>query len=449
MVGLVLAIILAGVIGGVVINRFNKVAGTIVQQDPRHQRNVITDDDTPNPDTDTNTDTQPVAEPIELPDILNKPFTVLLIGVDKRDQEEEGVRSDTLIVVHVHPKGEWASMLSIPRDSVVMIPKLGQQKINYAYTYGYYQAESLYGDDTPPAAAGGAFAAETVEEFLDLRIDYIAQVDFRGFERLVDMIGGIKVNVAKPILDAEYPTENFGFERIYIPAGLQVFDGLTALRYARSRHSGTDFARSQRQQQVLRAFLEELQQRGILDQVDMLPQMVENVQEHVSTTLPIGEFAVIRGLAHLAQTIHPEDVVQLSINPDTVGIIQEAGSDIYWNRQDIIALVEQLKLGPAAKTKQARIQVQNGTERHGLATRVTTLLGNQGYDMVLPDDAPTSYEHTMIVDYTGDLSETCEELATLLAIQSRYVYSSPPPKAPPKPLNTDIVLIVGEDYQEY
>ena len=149
-----------------------------------------------------------------LPDALREPANVLLLGVDKRPSAEEGVRSDTLILVHLDPQEKWASMLSIPRDSVVNIPHMGYAKINAAYSYGFNNAAAIYGDGTAPDAAGAALAAETVEQFLGVKVDFTAQVDFHGFEALVDSVGGVVVDVPTPLLDAEYPTEDYGVERI-------------------------------------------------------------------------------------------------------------------------------------------------------------------------------------------------------------------------------------------
>jgi len=91
-----------------------------------------------------------------LPDALREPVNVLLLGVDKRPKPDEGVRSDTLILVHLDPVEKWASMLSIPRDSVVNIPHLGYAKINAAYSYGFNNAAAIYGDGTAPDAAGAS-----------------------------------------------------------------------------------------------------------------------------------------------------------------------------------------------------------------------------------------------------------------------------------------------------
>ncbi len=378
----------------------------------------------------------------------SQPFNVLLLGVDSRDDADQGVRSDTLIVVHVDPQEQWASMLSIPRDSVTQIPHLGQQKINAAYTFGYGNADDIYGRGTDPDTAGGALAAETVEQFLDIRIDYIAQVDFHGFERVVNTFGGLTIDAPQPLLDPEYPTENFGVERLYIPAGIQVMDGTTALRYARSRHSGSDFDRSCRQQRVLRALLREVRQRNVLDQAALLPDLVEDITSSVSTTMPVSEPGFLYSMAQLAQNLSTDRIMQYSINPSNVQVVSEQSSDIYWNQADIDLLVNRMMQGPQGmEEKVATIQVQNGAGVRGLAGRVTLNLGGQGFSMVEAGDAPGIYPSSMVIDYTGH-PETRQRLANALGIAADYVYAEPPDNAPTAPYNTDIVLVLGEDYQE-
>jgi LCP family protein required for cell wall assembly len=281
-----------------------------------------------------------------IPDSLREPFSILLIGVDRRADELEGVRSDTLILVRVDPEGHWASMISIPRDSVVQVPNLGWSKINAAYSFGFDNAEALYGAGTDPSAAGAASAAATVEQFLGVAVDYTAQVDFHGFEQLVDTLGGIVVDVPTPLLDGEYPTENYGYQRIYIASGLQTLDGRTALIYARTRHASSDFERGKRQQQVLRALLEQARDRGLLENAALLPQWAGVLRQNVRTTLPIRDFAFLNGLALLARDLRTDSILQLSINPNDVAIDHEDGSDIYWNAADLAILVERWKTGP-------------------------------------------------------------------------------------------------------
>ena len=417
------------------LRRAEQTLATVQQADPRRQPAAVA--------TAVGGGQQAVAAP--LPDVLHDPINLLLIGVDKRDNPNDGVRSDTLILVHLDPQAHWASMLSIPRDSVVTVPHLGQAKINAAYSYGYANATEIYGAGTDPDAAGGALVAETVEKFLNVKVDYLAQVDFHGFERLVDTLGGVVIDVPAPLLDAEYPTEDYGVERIYIPAGLQVMDGHTALIYARSRHSGSDFDRGRRQQQVLRALLEQARSRGLLENVTLLPRWAEVLEQNVRTTLPIRDLGMLNGLAGLARELKSDRIAQFSINPDDVAIDAEDGSDLYWNRSDLAALVARWRAGPQA-AETARIQVLNGAAVAGLAAQLTDHLRAQGFVLAEPGDSARVYEHTLIIDYTGR-PRTRQRLADALGIAASYVQATPGPDAPPQAYQADIVLIVGEDYK--
>ncbi|MCS6841803.1 MAG: LCP family protein [Roseiflexus sp.] len=413
--------------------------------------------------------------------LLDRPFTVLLIGIDRRAEPDGGARSDTLILVRVDPHARTASMLSIPRDSVVPIPRLGWAKINTAYGYGYANATALYGDGAEPLAAGGALAAEAVEQFLGVTVDYIAQVDFRGFEQLIDSVGGVLIDVPAPILDAEYPTENYGVERIYIPAGLQVLDGRTALIYARTRHGSSDFDRSKRQQHVLRALFDQVRARGLLANASLLPHWIEVIARHVRTTLPISDLQAMTALAALARDLEGSRILHLSINPDDVAIDREDGSDIYWNPNDIAALVARWEAGPDTTTALPLtslptqvtapdaptvdplqptptllpsvaepgtvVQVLNGARIEGIASQVSAFLAKRGFTVADPETVTRVYEHTLIIDYTGR-PETRRLLAEALGINARYVLTPAPPDAPPPGYNVDIVVIIGRDYRQ-
>jgi LCP family protein required for cell wall assembly len=389
-----------------------------------------------------------VATPALSADELRQPINILLVGVDKRPNPDDGVRSDTLILVHLDPQGKWASMLSIPRDSIVNIPHLGQTKINAAYAHGFMNAESIYGAGTDPDAAGGALVAETVEQFLRVKVDYVAEVDFHGFEQIIDAIGGVPVDVMTPLLDAEYPTDDNGIERIYIPSGLQVMDGHTALIYARSRHSSSDFDRSKRQQQVLRALLDQIKARGLLENASLLSQWADVLAQNVRTTLPVGNLKMLGSLAALARQLDGSKIKQMSINPDDVGVQSENGSDIYWNQSDLRALVARWQAGPqtTSDTSPARIQVLNGAAVAGVAGQVSELLRNKGFVLADAANASQVYAHTTIIDYTGR-PDTRKRLADTLGITAEYVQATPGPNAPPQAPDTDIIVVVGQDYK--
>jgi polyisoprenyl-teichoic acid--peptidoglycan teichoic acid transferase len=389
------------------------------------------------------------------PALLQQPFNVLLIGVDARDTNpEDGARSDTLIVVRVDPVNQWASMLSIPRDTFVRIPyrdDVEGGKITSAYTWGYSNPE-IYGEGTRPDEAGAALAADTVEEFLDIKIDYTAQVNFQGFEQLVDAIGGITVDVPHTILDAEYPTEDYGYERLLIEPGLQRMDGATALKYARTRHADNDFGRAARQQQVLQEAARELRQRGILQQVEALPQLIEAMRSSIQTTMPIDDLQTLRGMGELAQQIGTDRIMRFSINPSTVALDERYDNryDIHWDSAGVAQVAKEFQQGPlqasADEPETATIQVQNGKGIKGLAGQISLDLELAGYTVADPADAPTpDNPNTLVLDYTGK-PETRAKLGQFFGLDPANVRDMTAEQEQ-APFGVDIVVLVGEDYQ--
>lgn len=388
------------------------------------------------------------------PAILQEPFNVLMIGVDLRsNQADEGARSDTLIVVHVDPLEKWASMLSIPRDTFVQIPNsacngASGAKINAAYSCGYSNPE-IYGPKATPQDAGAALAADTVEEFLGITIDYTAQIDFNGFQQLIDALGGITVDVPRAILDAEYPTEDNGYMRLYIPAGLQRMDGTTALRYARTRHADNDFGRAQRQQQVVQAVLDELKRQGVLNQIEAAPKLLDVASQSVRTTLKLNDIGTLRGLAALAQEIQPNEIQRIVMKPETnpdgtSNLMSDLSSAIQWDPQYVRRVAQQFQVPPGEQAPSpAVVQVQNGTLIRGLAGQVTTDLEVRGYKTTAPTDAPEKIPHTLILDYTGK-PEVTQRLAKLLNIDAQYIQDASQESAPP---SVDVVVRLGEDYE--
>ncbi len=393
-----------------------------------------------------------------LPPLLTQPFNVLLIGVDLRqDRLEDGARSDTLIVVHVDPQAKTAAMLSVPRDSFAEMIGPDEQaiqsgKINAAFSYGYDHPE-LYAANSDRLVSGGLMARKNVEHFLGIDIPYYAEVNFQGFQSLIDHIGGLTIDVPHAILDAEYPTDDEGYMRLYIPPGLQHMDGVTALRYARTRHADNDFGRGQRQQQVLQGIVSSLKQRGLLAKLDALPAIAETIRSSVHTNLPIDTVTNLRGLASLAQELGTDRIAHYVLEPGTADdphISGDLRSDIHWLPEYITEVAAQFEHGHDAAPAQpetAKIQVWNGKGVKGLGHSVTVDLQLAGLNTVDPTDAPTSANpHTLILDYTGKPA-TSQRLATMFHIKAQYVKNLTAQKAE-APFGVDVVLLVGDDYQE-
>lgn len=187
-------------------------------------------------------------------------FTVLVLGLDKRPGETgTGFRTDTMILLSIDPATRSVGMLSIPRDLYVPIPgQSDMQRINTAYVLG----------ELNQPGGGPKLAAQTIQYNFGIPVQHYVVVSFDAVIGVVDAVGGIDVNVPQAIDDPEYPDMNYGFDPLYIPAGTIHMDGQLALKYARTRHTGTDYDRANRQQQVILA----IRQKAL--KADVLPQLV-------------------------------------------------------------------------------------------------------------------------------------------------------------------------------
>ncbi|MHB0871435.1 MAG: LCP family protein [Chloroflexota bacterium] len=228
-------------------------------------------------------------------------LTILLLGIDQKEWErEEPARSDSIIVVSIDPESKRVAMISIPRDLYVEIPGFGFDRIN---------AANAFGDANGYPGGGPALAMDTIEHNFGLHIDYYARIDFQGFQRLVDSLGGVTVNVERPIYDTHYPADPArGYTTISIPAGVQQMDGRVALQYARSRFTENDFGRARRQQILLMAIRDRAMQ---IDAIPKLPALLGTMMDMAETNVPLQESM---RLARLANDIDQNRVRTLVID---------------------------------------------------------------------------------------------------------------------------------------
>ncbi len=381
----------------------------------------------------------PVASP------LVGAMNLLIVGVDERPgHPEEGVRSDTLILVHLDGPGRWASMLSIPRDSRVSLPDVGETKINVAYGQGYAGAEALYGPGATPQQGGMALAAQTVERMLGLtehgqHVDAVAQINFDGFAKVIDTLGGITIDVLQPIVDDAYPTSDFGTMRVEFQPGVQQMDGARALIYARTRHADSDFGRAERQQQVLRAIAARIKERGPVGQLLLAPRLLGGLDGAVTTTLPIARPDVLLGLAWLGSGLRPDEIGQFRLSPETAPNYREEGADLVWEPNDVRAVVDAFLTRPSEANEAARVQVLNGTGVDGLAGRATGEIERAGFTVIPAGDAPAAdVPRTVVYDLTGK-PRTSRRLTQLLGAQ--LVQGAPAGVT----TDADIVVVLGKD----
>jgi LCP family protein required for cell wall assembly len=210
-------------------------------------------------------------------------LTILLMGVDRRAREGDvPTRSDAITLITLDPKSKTAAMLSIPRDLYVPLAGLERvDRINTAYFFG----------ESRQVPGGGAQAAkDTIALNFGIPVHKHLIISFEGFKRAIDALGGIDIEVPQTIVDEAYPTEDYGIERLVIPAGPTHMDGVLALKYVRTRHQDSDFGRLQRQQQVLLAVRNKALSLGILGQ---LPALLDAIHGLYETDLSVAEIASI------------------------------------------------------------------------------------------------------------------------------------------------------------
>lgn len=212
-------------------------------------------------------------------------INVLLLGSDSRGEEQ--ARTDTIMVAHYDPQTHKIKLISLMRDMLVSVPEHGQQKLNAAYTFG-----------------GPELLRETIKENFDVDIHYYAIVDFKGFEKAVDLLvpKGIKVDVPYEM--------SYGIE-MTLEKGKQRLHGKELLGYVRFRHDRlSDFGRIQRQQEVISKLTKEAVS---LHSVVKLPKLVGLINKYIdtnidsSTLLPIGKDILTKKSREIETIRIPED----------------------------------------------------------------------------------------------------------------------------------------------
>lgn len=205
-------------------------------------------------------------------DRLSLKKNIIVMGVDERSDDVG--RSDTLFVVMFDSKTKAASLLSVPRDTRVRIEGHGWDKINHAYAYG-----------------GQKLTQKTVEELLGIKVNNYVMVDFKGFEGLVDAIGGIDIDVEK---DMYYHDTWDGFT-VDLKKGRQHLNGKTAIQYVRFRDEEGDIGRIRRQQHFLMAVYDKITSADMLLHI---PGLAKQLTSMVKTDMPLSDMIDIGRALH-------------------------------------------------------------------------------------------------------------------------------------------------------
>jgi LCP family protein required for cell wall assembly len=360
----------------------------------------------------------------------------LLIGSDKRPGGS--FRTDTMVIAILRPNDGQVSLISIPRDLWVYIPDWQNQRINTAYQHGI---------SVGYPGGGPGLLKDTIQYNLGIRIDHTAMVEFDGFRRIVDTLGGVDVPVSCPytdwrLIDPSLNPENENNWELYTTGpGLIHMDGDLALWYARSRQKSNDFDRGRRQQEVLRAIFSQALQAGTLKRI---PELYNDLKDTVDTDLNLVD---LLQLSLYAPKMTNADIRSYYIRPPYVtSWITEGGAYVLLPNEDALhqMLTEALSASTRTAERQAiTIDVMNGTSTPGLDALAATRLNYAGYEThLLPSDRQ-DYAYSVLIDKTAvqDHSFT-DTILDVMGLSPSSLISGPDPSS-----KSNYLLILGNDYQ--
>jgi LCP family protein required for cell wall assembly len=374
-------------------------------------------------------------------------INVLLLGIGGPGHQGADL-TDTIMLASIDPVNHKTALLSIPRDLWVKIPGDGFQKINAAYPYGKEGSKSK--NDTKQIQDGLNELDQTLSPIIGVPIHYHAIVDFSAFKSMVDAVGGVSFNVPETLYDPTIAWENRNNPYI-ARAGVQSFDGQKALLYARSRETSSDFARAQRQRQVIVALKEKILSLGTFSNPVKISSLMTSLGNNVYTDFSRND---IQALYKIMGQIQSKDIVSLDLvtpphaflttgNINGLSVVEpKSGLFEYDDIQNYVR--NALRDGFLAK-ENATVAVYNATSVPGLATKKATELKSFGYNVPTIDNAPTSNPSTtVVVDFSKGVDKyTRHYLEGRFGVTART--SLPAGSGITPPAGTTFVIILGED----
>ncbi|MFA6523623.1 MAG: LCP family protein [Candidatus Peribacteraceae bacterium] len=390
---------------------------------------------------------------------------VLLLG--KGDDDHDGIDlTDTIMVASVDPEHtKSAILLSLPRDLYMLsTEKMGKGRINELYRN--YKS-SLRSDGMSAAEASRESMKELMAELgrkLGIEIHHAVMANFSGFEQAVDAIGGVDIDVPYDIVDREYPGPDYTYQTFEIKAGPAHLDGATALKYARSRHTTSDFGRSARQQQIIQALGGKAQEKGIIRSPGKLLSLYNILSKNVETTMTTSE---LLGAAKMAQRLDRTKVISLQLS-DRNGLyssLAEPGGFLYSPPRDqfggasvllpvsipefpvtwkqVSAFVNLLIHNRTVFLNPSRIMILNASGKRGLAATLANELIR--FDFSVADTANASIEKqnaTFIVGQTPQDGEAANWFSKLLKLPLAKDAKGLTPEE-----QGQVTIVIGKDYK--
>ena len=365
----------------------------------------------------------------------NAPTTILLVGVDRRD--DRPAHADTIVLLRVDGEARTARLLALPRATRVIVPGRGVHTLGGAWAIG---------DST---GNGAALLEATIEANFGVTIDHVATVDFDGFVALVDEVGGIVIDNPFTIKDDAYPTADGGLTRVFIPAGWQRLDADEALVYVRTRNDDGDAMRAQRQLQVLIAIRDQALRLDLLPQAE---EIIGQVSAAIRTDLQPAEMLE---LARIAVDVPREAITHTSLQSAAASTTADGTLILDWG---LVAEALTVFTGDAIMPPVAALASPNldtpillrDASGTGLVAVAVARLTAAGFRNVRVDaEMAVVLATSVVVDGAGDLA-TATLAANVVgpgavALAGLDATVGGAPIGPLADANRAIVIIVGQD----
>jgi LCP family protein required for cell wall assembly len=378
---------------------------------------------------------QPTAIPTPVP-LLEQPNDTVNIVLMGSDTANGSGLTDSLIVVSVDPRMPSVSMLSIPRDLYVYVPGWKMSRINTAHAHG--QRVGYPG-------GGPGLVKATLEYNLGIRVHYYAHVDFAGFVRLIDTLGGVDVIVDCELHDTfPDPEAEEGQTDIDLTPGVHHLEGKHALWYARSRWKTNDYDRARRQQRLLRGTWAQIKQLGLLTK---LTELWDELTQTVQTDLSLDN---VLWLGAAASRIDIDTAIKSRFIDGTVlrPWLTPEGAQVQLPEYDRIGPLIAEALAPPdtnrARQSLARVEVLNGTVWADWASLAADRLLWEGFQVVRVGQADrVDHEQTLLWELKeATKGSPVNWLARILRVDGANILPADTPGN-----EIDFRVIVGHDFQ--
>lgn len=378
---------------------------------------------------------------------------ILLLGTAGKGKPGQNL-TDTIMIMSLDTKNKKVALLSLPRDFYVNIPGTSYStKINSIYQYGLNSKKDL-----EPMK-------KTVKEIIGTDIHYFIILNFDGFKKIIDDVGGINAYVERDIYDPRYPGPNYSYETFEIKKGIHLMDGETALKYARERHDDPegDFGRAKRQQQVMQAFKNKVFSIQTFLNPFTLNNIIDDLGDNIKTDIKIEEIEGFVDLIKKSDTQNVTNVVVDAWKKDSIlkvshvlsggvsafVLVPRVGnySEIQELSQNIFNLDEIRRRKAEIEKESASITIINSSSSTGLDLKIKDILENK----LLMKDVKIGYsaasqklEKSIIYDKTGGkkiftLDEIIKKLGVTFSENKDAIIEEQ---------NSDLVLILGTDLKK-